>query len=201
MAIAQKQPKQALGYFEKATQLNPNYFGSYLGAGVANLQTGNKAEAEALLKRSAQLLPTAPAAFYLGNIARDRGDGNAAMQYYQVAATSNSNIGKDAAAEFVRLDLPQNPDKYVAAMAQVDAQGQLIVIVENRAPVPISDLQLTPVIVNAAGNIVRQGSPVHVRGPLKPGERASAKAGAGVPPAQLPNIRVRVDGASVASKQ
>ena len=201
VAIAQKQPKQALGYFEKATQLNPNYFGSYLGAGVANLQTGNKAEAEALLKRSAQLLPTAPAAFYLGNIARDRGDANAAMQYYQVAATSNSYIGKDAAAEFVRLDLPQNPDKYVAAMAQVDAQGQLIVIVENRAPVPISDLQLTPVIVNAAGNIVRQGSPVHVRGPLKPGERASAKAGAGVPPAQLPNIRVRVDGASVTSKQ
>jgi tetratricopeptide (TPR) repeat protein len=134
VAIAQKQPKQALGYFEKATELNPNYFGSYLGAGVANLQTGNTDEAEALLKRSAQLLPTAPAAFYLGNIARDRGDGNAAMQYYQVAATSNSHIGQEAAAEFVRLDLPQNPDKYVAAMAQVDAQGQLIVVVENRAP-------------------------------------------------------------------
>ena len=202
VAIAQKQPKQALGYFEKATALNPNYFGSYLGAGVANLQTGNKEKAEELLKRSAQLLPTAPAAFYLGNIARDRGDGNAAMQYYQVAATSNSNIGQEAAAEFVRLDLPQNPDKYVAAVAQVNGQGELIVVVENRAPVPISNLQVTPVLINAAGNIVREGSPVHVRGPIKPGERARAKAGGGgVSPAQLPSIRVRVDGAKVASKQ
>jgi hypothetical protein len=56
-------------------------------------------------------------------------------------------------------------------------------------------------MIDAAGNIVRQGSPVHLRGPLKPGERASAKAGAGVAPAQLPSIRVRVDGASVASRQ
>jgi predicted Zn-dependent protease len=199
VALAEKHPKQALGNFEKAIALNPKYFGSYLGAGVANLQAGNAVEAETLLKRSAELLPTAPAAYYLGNIARDRGDGNAALQYYQAAATSNSNIGQEAAAEFVRLDLPQHPDKYVAAMAQANAQGQLIVIVENRAPVAISNLQVTPVMINAAGNIVREGAPVRLRGPLQPGERTSKSAGAGtVTPAELSAIRVRVDGASVA---
>ena len=84
----------------------------------------------------------------------------------------------------------------------MDGQGQLIVVVENRGPVPISNLQVTPVLINAAGNIVREGSPVHVRGPIKPGEQASAKAGGGgVSPAQLPNVRVRIDGAKVASKQ
>jgi predicted Zn-dependent protease len=199
VSIAEKKPRQALGYFQKATELNPNYFGSYLGAGVANLQTGNKDEAEQLLKRSAQLLPTAPAAFYLGNIALDRGDKSAAMQYYQAAATSNSSIGQDAAAAFVRLDLPQNPAKYVAAVAQVDSQGQLFVVVENRAPVPISDLQVTPVVINGAGDIVRQGSPVRLRGTLKPGERSNANAGVGaVSQEQLVSIRVRVDHARVA---
>ena len=95
-------------------QLNPNYFGSYLGGGVAQTQLGNKQKAEECLTRSAQLLPTAPAAYYLGNIARERGDIAAARQYYQAAASSQSPIGQAAAVEFMKMDLPQNPGNYVA---------------------------------------------------------------------------------------
>src|SRR5262245_64854357 len=74
VALAEKQPQAAATHYEKAMQLNPNYFGSYLGAGIAQAQLGNKQQAQQYLERSTQLLPTAPAAYFLGNLARDRGD-------------------------------------------------------------------------------------------------------------------------------
>src|SRR5690606_22766828 len=63
MKLAQKQPEQALPHYQKAIDLNSDYFGSYLGAGVAQLQTGNKARAEEWLSKSVDLLPTAPAVY------------------------------------------------------------------------------------------------------------------------------------------
>jgi tetratricopeptide (TPR) repeat protein len=199
IALAEKQPKDAITHYQKAIELNPTYYGSYLGGGVAQAQAGDKAKAEEWLKQSAQLLPTAPAAYYLGNIARDRGDTASAMQYYKAAASSNSKSGQAAAAELVRLDLPQNPGNYVATAAQVDSQGRLMVVVENRAPVALTDLQVTPVLVDANGQIVKQGSPVKLSGTLKAGERSAADAGIGVvSQQQLASIRFRVDGARIA---
>ena len=179
--------------------LNPNYFGSWLGAGVAQLQAGNTARAQEWLERSVELLPTAPAAYYLGNIARDRGDGAKAMSYYRAAAKSNSPIGQAAAAEFMRMDLPQNPGNYVKATVQFDAEGQLFVVVRNQAPVALRDVQVTPVLVNNAGRVVQQGSPVRLRGTLKPGGQTAVPAGVGnISREQLPYLRVHVDGARVA---
>ena len=134
IALAEKQPQAAAGHFDKAMQLSPNYFASYLGAGVAQVQLGNKTRAEQYLMRSAELLPTAPAAYHLGNIARDRGDTEAARKYYQAAASSKSSIGQAAAAEYMKMDLPQNPGNYVAAAGQLDSQGRLMVVVQNRSP-------------------------------------------------------------------
>src|SRR5690349_7794575 len=81
MKLAQKKPEEALAHYQKAIDLNSDYFGSYLGAGVAQYQTGNEARAEEWLTKSVELLPTAPAAYYLGTIARDRGDRTKAMEY------------------------------------------------------------------------------------------------------------------------
>ena len=199
LALAQKQPEAAIPHYEKAMALNPNYFGSWLGAGVAQLQAGNKARAEEWLNRSVELLPTAPAAYYLGNIARDRGDGAKAMSYYRAAAKSNSPIGQAAAAEFMRMDLPQNPGNYVKATGQFDAQGQLFVVVRNQAPVALRDVQVTPVLVNNAGRVVQQGSPVRLRGTLKSGAQTAVPAGVGgISREQLPYLRFHVDGARVA---
>jgi beta-barrel assembly-enhancing protease len=199
IALAQKQPKAALPHYEKAIDLNSDYFGSYLGAGVAQFQAGNHAKAEEWLSKSAQLLPTAPAAYYLGTIARERGDRAKAMEYYRAAASSQSRIGEMAAAEFVRMDLPQNPGNYVAAAGQFDAQGRVMVIVQNRAPVPLRDFQVTPVLVDGSGRIVQQASPVHIAAVLKPGEQVAAHSGiASISQQQLAYLRFKVDGARVA---
>jgi predicted Zn-dependent protease len=197
--LAQKEPAKAIPHYQKAIDLNPDYFGSYLGAGVAQYQTGDKAKAEEWLTKSNSLLPTAPAAYYLGAIARDRGDRAKAMEYFRAAAGSDSPIGKRAAAEFMRMDLPQNPQNYVAAQGQFDAQGRLVVVVQNRSPAPLTGIQVTPVLVDAGGRVAQQGSPVVFRSVVQPGEQAAAQTGIGnVAQAQLPYLRFRVDGAKVA---
>jgi predicted Zn-dependent protease len=199
ISLAQKQPKDALPYYQKAIDLNSDYFGSYLGAGVAQFQAGNHAQAEEWLSKSAQLLPTAPAAYYLGTIARERGDRAKAMDYYRAAASSQSRIGEMAAAEFVRMDLPQNPGNYVAAAGQFDAQGRVLVVVQNRAPVPLRDFQVTPVLIDASGRIVQQGAPVRIGAVLKSGEQVAAYSGIGsITQQQLPYLRFKVDGARIA---
>lgn len=199
IALAEKQPRAAAAYYDKAMQLNPNYFASHLGAGVAQLQLDNKQKAEQHLKRSAELLPTAPAAYYLGNIARDRGDAESARKYYEAAATSQSAIGQAAAVEFMKMDLPQNPGNYIAAGGQYDSQGRLMVVVQNRSKVPLSAIQVTPVLVDAAGRVAQQGSPVVIKAIVKPGEQAAAASGlANLTPEQQQALRFRVDGAKIA---
>ncbi len=199
IALAEKQPQAAAAYYDKAIQLSPNYFASYLGAGVAQLQLDNKQKAEQHLRRSAELLPTAPAAYYLGNIARDRGDAESARKYYEAAATSQSAIGQAAAVEFMKMDLPQNPGNYIAAGGQYDSQGRLMVVVQNRSKVPLSAIQVTPVLVDASGRVAQQGSPVVIKAIVKPGEQAAAASGlANLTPEQQQALRFRVDGAKIA---
>ena len=196
IALAEKDEKKAVGYYEKAIQLDPDYFGSYLGAGVAQYRSGNKSKAEELFTRSAKLLPTAPAAFYLGELAKGRGETQKAMQYYQAAASSQSEVGQAAAGEIVRLDLPQNPGNYVAAAAQLDANGRVILVVQNRAPITLSDIRVTPVLVNSAGQIVSSGSTVRIGQALAANERVAVDAGVGsLSQEQLQGLRFRVDGA------
>jgi predicted Zn-dependent protease len=197
--LAEKKADAAIPHYQQAMELNPDYFGSYLGAGVAQFQSGNKSKAEEWLSKSMQLLPTAPAAYYLGNIARERGDRAKAMEYYRAAAGSRSSIGQAAAAEFVRMDLPQNPDNYVAAQGQFDSQGRLFVVVQNRAPVALQDVQVQPVLVDASGRIVQEGSPVRLNEVIKPGGQAAAPSGiASISQQQLPYLRFRVASARVA---
>jgi hypothetical protein len=72
--------------------------------------------------RSAKLLPTAPAA-------RDEGDTESARKLYSAAATSKSNIGQQAAVEFARLDMPDNPGRDLATAPQLGRDGRLAVLI------------------------------------------------------------------------
>jgi len=196
--IVEKKPAAAVPHYEQAIRLNPNYFGSYLGGGVAQAQGGNKQRAQEWLKRSYDLLPTAPAAYYLGNLAKEGGDSKGALQFYKTAAQSDSNYGKLAAKELVQIDLPQNPGQYVATGLQRDAQGRVVVVVQNRAPVPLKEIQVTPVLVDASGRIVQSGNALRVAAALPSGEQVALNAGLdALTPEQLQSVRVRVDSAKI----
>jgi tetratricopeptide (TPR) repeat protein len=194
IALAQKNPEAALAFYQKSIALDDGYFASHLGAGTAQykLRAGDRGKAE--LTRSAQLLPTAPALYYLGSIARDAGDRQRAMELFKGAASSKSELGKQAAVEYARLNFAENGTKYIASGLQLDSRGQVVAVVENRAPFPVSQILLTPVLLDANGRIAQEGRQVRVNKVLQPGERASVNAGIGAVADDVrTRLRVRVD--------
>ena len=194
LAMAEKNPALALDYYGKSVTLDPGYFGAYLGGGVAHYKTGNRDKAETWLRKSAELLPTAPALYYLGAISKETGRTDQAMQYFRAAAESQSEIGRQAAAEFVVMDVGRNPGQYVATAAQQDAKGRVVLLVQNRAPVALIDIYVTPLLVDAAGRIAQQGKAVRIGRSLAPGEQFAMDPGVGtLSPEQLPLLRFRVD--------
>jgi beta-barrel assembly-enhancing protease len=122
------------------------------------------------------------------------------MQYYQSAASSQSSFGKQAAEEFVRMDLPGNAAAYIATGGQVDPYGRVVLLLQNRSPVDLANIEVTPLLVDAAGR-ARTGSTLRVRGPLRAGEQISVATGiAGLSPEALQALRFRIEGARVAEK-
>ena len=199
IALAEKREQDAVPHYQKAMQLNPGYFGSWLGAGVAQYRLKNRVQSEQYLKRSMELFPTAPAALYLGNMARDGGDVEGALKLYQSASSSQSGLGQEAAREAVLIDLPRNPGSYVATAMRAGADGRPVLVLQNRAPVALVSIQVTPVQVNATGQIVQQGRAISIAGPLAAGQQMSVDPGiAAMTPEQLAGLRARVDAARVA---
>lgn len=198
IALNEKKYQESLPHYQKAMDLNPGYFGSWLGGGVAQYRLGNKQQARQWLARSNELLPTAPASLYLGNLARDSGDAEGALKFYQSAASSEGSIGQEAMREAVVLDLPRNPSNYVSGTVQLGSDGKPVVVVQNRASVALASIAVTPVVVDAAGRIASQGRTISIAGPLPAGQRVAVDAGLGSLTAeQLRSVRVRIDSARI----
>jgi beta-barrel assembly-enhancing protease len=143
----------AATHYNRAAELNPGYFKPYLQRGVVSFRRGDKAAAAAQFERSMQLLPTAVGSYYLGKLAQDGGNTDAAIKYYQLAAQSDSDVGKESQKQLVLLDLPRNPGNYLRVEPQLSQQGAVILIVENRSPVAIKDLALAAALVDASGRV------------------------------------------------
>lgn len=177
IALTEKKPQEALTFYDKAIKLQPDYFKPHIQSGIALFNMGKKTEAEPFLKRANALLPTAPGNALLGQIAEDRGDVTAALQYYQVAATSNSEIGKEALARAVRIDFPNNPGKYVQAAAQSDNIGNLYAVVQNATPVAIQRAMVRVIKYDAkTGRAVGQSGLLMING-IAPGKRGQVATG------------------------
>lgn len=196
LAMAEEKPAEALTYYEKAVALNSDFFGAYLGGGVASFKQGDKAKARDWLSKSNALLPTAPATYYLGMLAKESGDRAAALQLFKQAASSQSELGQSAAAEYVRMDLPQNPGNYVQTRLGLDSQGRVVIQMANRAPIELAAIALTVVRVDPNLGVVESGRPIRIDRVLKPGEQVVVDSGLGaVPPELAQSLRVRIDGA------
>jgi len=199
IALAQKEPSQALTYYQKSITLDDNYFASYLGAGTSQYKLKTDDRGRGYLEQSTKLLPTAPAYYYLGEIARDNGNRPKALEYFRVAASSKSDLGQQAALEYARLDFAQDGTKYIAAGVQIDARGTLMVVVENRAPFAVTGILLTPVLLDNNGRIEQQGRQLRISQRLQPRERAAVNAGVGAATDDVRRrVRVRVDAVAAA---
>ncbi len=176
VAMAQKKPNDAIGLYAKAIQLQPDYFKPHVQTGIALYNLGRKTEAEPYLKKANSLLPTAPAALYLGEIAEERGDMDGALQNYQMAAGSDSDIGKEANSRGVRLDLPRNPAKYIESGPVADASGNLFAVVQNDTNLAVGRVQVRVIKYDAqTGRAVGQQQMI-ING-VQPGKRNQVAIG------------------------
>ena len=165
--------ESAVGYYSDAIRLQDNYFKPYVQSGIAFYQLKRKDDAERNLARSIELMPTAPGHYFLGLIREEKGDLKTAMQHYQVAAGSQSEIGQRAAMRYMKHDLPQNRDRYFQTGIQPQADGTLVGLVKNASPVPLTGIKVRMVrVVN--NQIVDQTNVVSIAGTLKPGEIGKA---------------------------
>ncbi len=181
IALSQKKSLEALASYEKAIKMQPDYFKPHIQSGIALFNMGKKTEAEAYLKRANELLPTAPSHALLGQIAEGRGETDVALQHYQMAADSNSEIGKDALNRAVHIDLPRNPAKYIQAAAQADNAGNLYAVVQNNTSTPIVRVRVRVVKYEAkTGRIVAQSESMQIAGSVAPGKRSQIAVGAQV---------------------
>ena len=142
IAYGKEQYQDAETAFSKAIQLNPDFFLFYLERGMTHEKLKNPIKAKQDLKKSIDLLPTAPAYYSLGNIAVEEKNVSDAKSFYKQAASSKSEIGKKSAAAYTRLDLPANPTNYFTFQGKADRNGKIIVTVKNRSVVPVKNLSL-----------------------------------------------------------
>lgn len=201
VALSQKKAQESLAFYEKAIQLQPDYFKPHVQSGIALYNLGRKAEAEKYLVRANQLLPTAPGHYLLGEIAEERGDLASALKNYEIAAGSNSEIGKASTERYVRLDLPHNPGKYLQAGPQADSSGNLYAVVQNPTPVAVGRVQVRVAQLDArSGRVIGQSRPMLITSGIAPGKRGQvAVSGVRISSQEeLRLYRVVVEGAELA---
>ncbi len=178
IALTQKQPETALGYYAKAIKMQPDYFKPHIQSGIALFNMGKKKESEPYLKRANELLPTAPGHAFLGQIAEERGDTRLALQHYQVAASSNSDIGREASSRAIRLDFPRNPNQYLQSGVVADNRGLLFAVVQNNTTLPIENVQVRVIRYDAqTGRALSRSNILQIRGAIEAGRRGQVSTG------------------------
>jgi predicted Zn-dependent protease len=165
----------AVTNYNRAISRRDNFFYYHLQRGIARKELGQTDAAVADLQKSIVLLPTAPAHFALGDIARQRGNREEAIEHYRVVAQGGGDYGKAATDALVRLDLSSNPSTYVLRRCDPDANGNLVVSVKNDTNVQITDVAVLVEFTSESGRLqqVRHA----IRGQIPPGQVASVNTG------------------------
>jgi len=184
----------AAEHYADAISRNDDFFYYHLQKGLAHRQLRDWEQSRTELETSVQLLPTADAVYALGTLAEQRGDRQAALQYYTQAASSDSPAGHAAEEAAVRLDLPNNPGNYIQARGGLDNSGQLIVEVANPTRVPIIDVLVAVRYADSQGAVREVGRRVNE---LPPGQATRFATGLG-PFTSSQQYQVGVTGARVA---
>ncbi len=149
--LVEKNYPAASQAYTDAISRNDGFFYYPLQRGLIAERQRNDDAARRDLETSIKLLPTGPAYYSLGNIARRSGQLNEAKQYYAAAAGAQGEVGEAATAALMRLDLPDNPEKYLRKQAGLDPQGMLIVAIGNPTRVPVTDLSIAVQYVDGEG--------------------------------------------------
>ncbi len=134
--------QEALSCFDKAIDLNDNYFDFYLQRGLLKAQMGKLSESRRDLDRSNALLPSAVAHNALGEIDLKEGDKRGAMRHFQIAGQANNRAGTEAREASGRLDSDNFNIIGKAAIAS-DQRVHISLTNENSYPVNYIVMEVT----------------------------------------------------------
>ena len=163
--------------YTDAIARNDAFFYYYLQRGLIEEHERQDERARADLETSVKLLPTGGAYYALGNIASRARNIDAARQYYAAAAGSEGEIAQAAGLELMRLELPQNPGKYIRTQAAIDSRGMLVVAIGNPTRVPVTGLSIAVQYVDAEGRL--REARRDFNGTLAAGQQAQVATGLG----------------------
>lgn len=151
---AQGKDSLAVKQYEKSVSLFPEQFSSYLKKGISNEKLGNYEQAKKDFSRSAQLLPTSVAALGLGNIAQLQGNQRDAIRHFEQAAQAQGDNGKSARIKLAKLELPNNPEKYIKIKHKLGKNRDLQAYAENHSEISVIEVEIESTVVNPAGQTV-----------------------------------------------
>ena len=140
------------------------------------------------------LLPTATAYHGLGLIALQSGNQQQAVQFLEQAAQSDTAIGSDARTRLAQMD----PGRFVAARVGTDAEGNVVVQVQNQAPMTMGNVQLEVQVLEPGGRQIQSRKTVNVQNAIGAGQATVVATGIGpiTDRAQLQRVNVIVRSAT-----
>jgi predicted Zn-dependent protease len=141
--MAAERPERAVTRYESAISRNNQFFYFHLANGNAHLALDQLTPAETAYEASVTLLPTAAAYLGLGRVAEQRGNFPLAIEHYSRAAESSGQAGIESRVALIRLDLPNNPERYLALSSGLDSSGQLLIDIGNPTEFEIGGIELT----------------------------------------------------------
>jgi len=144
--------EDAITNFDRALARDPEFFSFYLGRGMANARLDRAEAAQQDLNRSLQLLPTTIAYLELGKVAESQGNLEAAARYYEAAGQTPGEIGQEARASLLRVDLPNRPERYLSSQTGVGEDGRWLLRVINNSPVAVTGVRVRVDFIDAGGS-------------------------------------------------
>ncbi len=195
--LQQKNYTNAITNFDHALALDPTYFHYYLQRGLAHQKLNHTQQAQADLQHSIDFLPTAPALNGMGQLALDRGDTTAAKEYFAAAAASQTPAGIAAKSALVRLDIGDNPQRYLRIGAGLDPQGYLLLQLANNTNEPVTAIEIQVTYIDRNKN--RRSSTLQISQVLQGSQQVRFGTDIGPLP-DLTQVQARIVHAAIAKK-
>ena len=171
-----EQYEMAIDNYDIAIRRRNDFFQYYLQRGLANEKLDRNDAAITDLEKSNEMFPTAVAHNALGNIATKQNRKADAIEHYGMVAGGQGEVALAARESLVRLDLADNPAKYLQARCFQDNSGNLGVSVVNRTSLPIAGVRFIVQYQDSAGTQRRERS---ISGSIDPGQAVGVSTGIG----------------------
>jgi predicted Zn-dependent protease len=149
---------KAESFYSTALEKNDRFFLFYLQRGLTREKLNKLSGAKSDLNKSIELLPTAPAYTTLGDIALKENNPTAAKEYYAKVASNQSEYGKKAAIGLAKLDMGDNPLKYLHVTFLKTQDQRLALEIKNQSPVSVRDIRIDAKLLSASGALLAKES-------------------------------------------